>query len=139
MSLEIDPLPTSGFHGSVQYPTIAKQRCAEGDTSAAGLAIHSVKMRNDQGECFVFWEWRLEAIAADLPLCTSEHMFRSKSVYRLSYETARRGMLITLIQSQSRAGSPLTIVSEDRADGVISAMTTGGWRVLSGPHVVVGT
>jgi hypothetical protein len=41
-------------------------------------------------------------------------------------------MLITLIRPQSRTGSPLTIaVSEDRADGVISAMATDGWHVLS--------
>jgi len=41
-------------------------------------------------------------------------------------------MLITLVQAQPGTGARLTIgVSEDRADGVISAMATDGWRVLS--------
>jgi hypothetical protein len=41
-------------------------------------------------------------------------------------------MLITLIQNDSLTGSPLTIdVSADRAEAVISAMATDGWRVLS--------
>jgi hypothetical protein len=41
-------------------------------------------------------------------------------------------MLITLVQKDSFAGSPLTIdVPEDRVEAVIRAMTTDGWHLLS--------